>query len=82
MIKRRDVVLALSAFGAAPYVEAQQPSAGKPKRIGLISDVRAKLPATELPGWKAFWSALGVGCDRLLRAARAQRDRHRPVRGD
>jgi putative ABC transport system substrate-binding protein len=58
MTKRRDLVLALSALCAAPYVKAQQPWAGKPKRIGLISDQPSKLPATELPGWKTFWSAL------------------------
>jgi putative ABC transport system substrate-binding protein len=58
MTKRRDLLLALSACGAAPYVKAQQPSAGRRKRIGLISDQPSKLPATEMPGWKPFLSAL------------------------
>jgi putative ABC transport system substrate-binding protein len=58
MTKRRDLLLALSAFGAAPYVKAQQPTAGRRKRIGLISDTPSKLPATELPVWKPFFSAL------------------------
>jgi putative ABC transport system substrate-binding protein len=58
MAKRRDLVLALWALVAAPYVNAQQPSAGKLKRIGMISDLPSKLRATEAPAWKTFWGAL------------------------
>jgi putative ABC transport system substrate-binding protein len=59
MTKRRDLVLALPALCAAPYVKAQQPSAGKVKRIGLLlDDVQSNLPAIEWKTWKPFWSAL------------------------
>jgi putative ABC transport system substrate-binding protein len=58
MTKRRGLLLALSAFGAAPYIRAQQPPAGMRKRIGMISGATSKLPATELPAWKPFMSAL------------------------
>jgi putative ABC transport system substrate-binding protein len=58
MTKRRDLLVALSAFGAAPYVKAQQPSAGRRKRIGIISDQPSKLPASESTEWKPLLRAL------------------------
>ena len=58
MTKRRDLVLALSALGVAPYVAGQLPSGNRPKRIGLVSDLPGRQPLTEVPRWEPFWRAL------------------------